>query len=154
MLRLGNIYEDSGENTCNAYDLLVKGGMKTDDPRLYAMRQRIIQKELKDGESYISLHWLEKNDPHGFEQMYTALLEGVGKTKWPGEAYKLAAARGDIQRVAQARNLILEINAPAASLRFFQKAEDNAGIYRAISALSHHYKVPEAQVATLVGKME
>jgi metal-responsive CopG/Arc/MetJ family transcriptional regulator len=153
-LRLGKIYAKSNEESKlrKAYDLLNNAKIIPDAKIMDDVRAKLIQKGIKCAEERDSMpyfSWLEHNDKPGFEQVYEAFL-----TKWAGEAYEFAANWKDEQRVARARDIILERNPANRAIMFFRDNKDKLGYDRALEALTKEYNVPAEQVMLLVGSVE
>jgi metal-responsive CopG/Arc/MetJ family transcriptional regulator len=155
-LRLGKIHAKSHEKDCqiNAYRLLTAGGMGFDDPLVDKIRRELIatefEKARKESYGWPSFFWLDRNDHLGYEQAYDVYLNGIGNISWLSRAYELAAGKGDIKRVEQARKEILGKTNLTDSIRFFKEAGDRIGYDVALDALAKRYEVPAAEVQTLL----
>jgi len=153
LLRIGKIYAKSKDehNLKKAYDLLVENGGNAEEAFTDDLRARLIEDTLSRADRQYGpfFSWLNHNDRRGFEQIYVALLP-----KWAGEAYRYAVNWKDEQRVARARDIILEKNPANWAIMFFMERKDKHGYERSLSALTKEYNVPAEQIVQLVGSLE
>ena len=146
--RLGRIYaaQEGKDAQERAYRLLVEGGLTFGDSLLESVRSALISEESRELAQNSpgfapSFRWLDEKDRPGYEAAFQRLTEGEGRRTWEIGAYELAAERGDIARVQQARALILERRRPEVALGIFKRVEDRPGYEAAKQRLTEQYPI-------------
>jgi len=159
-LRLGKIYAGSRNNYDQekSYNLLIQGGMPTEDPLIDNLRKQLINDDINEAAKrdwgVPSFHWHDSKDVQGVKQIYEALIKGTNGQAWPEKAFTFVQENGSPELVERARELILKSKAPLATIKFFQENGDEIGYNTALSSLAKEYDVPKDQVRQLVGNVQ